>query len=150
MRGILHEKLFQEIFTQVNNNSSFSDSRKFIQHGSTSIFKHSIMVARKSCQIAEKYKFKVSYSEMIRGALLHDYFLYDWHDKNHNHRRPHGFFHASAALQNAERDFGLTVTEKDIIKKHMFPLTPVPPVYTESWIVCIADKICSFGETIKR
>ncbi len=46
------------------------------------------------------------------------------------------------------RDFTLTDIEKDIIKKHMFPLTPIPPVHIESWIVCIADKICSAGETL--
>lgn len=150
MLEIEHEKLLKTILTQVNNNSSFKESRKFMQHGSTSICKHSIMVAYKSCRLAEKYHVNVSYEEMIRGALLHDYFLYDWHDKEHKHRRPHGFFHASAALENAVRDFELTEREKDIIKKHMFPLTPALPKYKESWIVCIADKLCSTSETIKR
>ena len=145
-----HKQLLKEILAQVYNNSLLSESRKYMQHGSTSIYRHSITVAYKSCEIAEKYHLKVSYREMIRGALLHDYFLYDWHDKEHNHRRPHGFFHASAALHNASRDFKLTSIEKDIIRKHMFPLTPVPPGYKEGWIVCLADKICSLGETIKR
>ncbi len=142
-----YEKLLKEILIQVVDNSSFNECKKYIQHGNTSIYRHSIMVARKSCQIASKFNIKVSYNEMVRGALLHDYFLYDWHDKGHKHRRPHGFFHPSAALKNAMRDFILTDIEKDIIKKHMFPLTPVPPVYAESFIVCIADKICSASET---
>ncbi|MFG6394833.1 MAG: HD domain-containing protein [Lachnospiraceae bacterium] len=147
MNKAAYEKLLKEILVQVVNNSSFTESRKYIQHGNTSIYRHSIMVARKSCQIASKYNIKVSYREMVRGALLHDYFLYDWHDKSHNHKRPHGFFHAGAALKNAMRDFELTDIEKDIIKKHMFPLTPVPPKYIESFIVCLADKVCSAGET---
>lgn len=148
MHKTAYEKLLKEILIQVVDNSSFNESKKYIQHGNTSIYRHSIMVARKSCQIASKFNIKVSYNEMVRGALLHDYFLYDWHDKEHKHRRPHGFFHPSAALKNAMRDFVLTDIEKDIIKKHMFPLTPVPPVYAESLIVCIADKICSAGETL--
>lgn len=148
MRKAAYEKLLKEILADVVNNSYFNESRKYMQHGNTSIYRHSIMVARKSCQIASKYNLDVSYSELVRGALLHDYFLYDWHDKEHKHRRPHGFFHASAALRNAMRDFTLTDIEKDIIKKHMFPLTPIPPVHIESWIVCIADKICSAGETL--
>lgn len=148
MRKAAYEKLLKEILFDVVSNSYFKESMNYIQHGNTSIYRHSIMVARKSCQIASKYNLDVSYNELVRGALLHDYFLYDWHDKEHKHRRPHGFFHPSAALRNAVRDFTLTDIEKDIIKKHMFPLTPVPPVYIESWIVCIADKICSASETL--
>ena len=113
MHKAAYEKLLKEILIQVVDNSSFNESKKYIQHGNTSIYRHSIMVARKSCQIASKFNIKVSYNEMVRGALLHDYFLYDWHDKEHKHRRPHGFFHPSAALKNAMRDFVLT----DIVKE---------------------------------
>lgn len=150
MLDIKHEKLFREILNGVNIDSNFKTSKNFIQHGSTSIYEHSIMVAYKSCKLAEGADAAVSYGELIRGALLHDYFLYDWHDREHNHKRPHGFFHPSAALANAERDFKLTDIERDIIKKHMFPLTPIPPLYKESWIVCIADKICSTKESVRR
>lgn len=86
---------------------------------------------------------------MIRGALLHDYFLYDWHEKSDDHRL-HGFTHPARALKNAEEIFDLSVVEKDIIKRHMFPLTPVPPAYRESYLVCLADKICSSYETLHR
>ncbi len=37
---------------------------------------------------------------------------------------------------------------KNIIIRHMFPLTLVPPTCTEAWIVCIADKICAIEETL--
>lgn len=40
-------------------------------------------------------------------------------------------------------DFTLSEIEQDIIKKHMFPLTAVPPSCLEAWIVCAADKWCS-------
>ena len=103
-----------------------------------------------SCYIAEKYNLSVDYYSLITGALLHDYFLYDWHDKEDGHKRPHGFYHPSAALANAERDFEINSRTKNIIKRHMFPLTPIPPVCLEGWVVCIADKICSTKETIKR
>ena len=39
--------------------------------------------------------------------------------------------------------------EKDIIKKHMWPLTIVPPVCREAWIVTMADKYCSLMETLR-
>ena len=145
-----HEELFEKTLKEVIETSDFLKSKEFIQHGNTSIYSHSIQVACKSCMLAEKWGFDVSYKEMIRGALLHDYFLYDWHDKEHIHKRPHGFYHASAALKNAVRDFELTEKEKNIIHRHMFPLTAIPPRYKEAWIVCIADKLCSTQETIKR
>ena len=42
----------------------------------------------------------------------------------------------------------LSEREQDMIRRHMFPLNPVPPRYRESWILCAADKICSTGETV--
>ena len=52
------------------------------------------------------------------------------------------------AKRNAEMDYTLSPRVKNIIARHMFPLTPVPPTCTEAWIVCIADKICAIEETI--
>ena len=40
--------------------------------------------------------------------------------------------------------------EEDMIKHHMFPLTPCPPKYREGWLLCLADKICATRETINR
>ena len=89
----------------------------------------------------------VNRRELIRGALLHDYFLYDWHEKNAGHRF-HGFIHAGRALQNARKDFKLTIREENIILRHMFPLNVVPPMCKEAWLVCLADKICASKETV--
>jgi uncharacterized protein len=83
----------------------------------------------------------------VRGALLHDYFLYDWHVPAPEHNL-HGFSHAGAALKNAKRDFEINRLEQDIIEKHMFPLNIRPPKYRESIIVCLADKLCATKETV--
>ena len=149
-KGIEHELLIWKILNEIRESSRFKNSKQFIQHGKTSVYMHSVSVAYMSCYIAEKYNLSVDYYSLITGALLHDYFLYDWHDKEDGHKRPHGFYHPSAALANAERDFEINIRTKNIIKRHMFPLTPIPPVCLEGWVVCIADKICSTKETIKR
>ena len=52
-------------------------------------------------------------------------------------------------LKKALKEFELTEHEIDIIMKHMFPLTLRPPRYREAVLVCIADKICAWGETIE-
>lgn len=119
------------------------EEKNFIQHGSITCYEHSVNVAEKSVFIAETLSFRINERALIRGALLHDYFLYDWHHKGH---RLHGFFHAKAALKNASRDFSLSEIEEDIIKRHMFPLNIRPPKYAESWVVCFADKLCAAEE----
>ena len=53
------------------------------------------------------------------------------------------------ALKKAQKEYDLTDREKDIIKKHMWPLTVVPPLCREAWIVTTADKYCSLLETLK-
>ena len=67
-------------------------------------------------------------------------------DKSH---RLHGFTHPYVACRNAEKEFLLNNIERDIIKRHMFPLTPVPPRYKESWIVTAADKLSASYETVE-
>lgn len=129
--------------------SRFPETKGFIQHGNTTVYKHCIAVAYASCVIAAKLNIQVNIHHLVRGALLHDYFLYDWHVRDCSHRM-HGFTHPKRALFNASHDFTLSFTEQDIISKHMFPLTLVPPLCRESWIVTIADKYCALRETLGK
>lgn len=117
------------------------------QHGDISCYGHSVAVACMSIRLTAVLHIRVDMKSMIRGALLHDYFLYDWHEADRSHRL-HGFIHAKRALQNAERDFSLTDVERDIIVKHMFPMNPSFPRYRESVIVTAADKICAAREVL--
>ena len=132
---------------------SFRASDRNIQHGDVSVYEHSIRVAETAVELARGLRLKVSERELVRGALLHDYFLYDWHtdgkDAGNVHPRLHGFFHPGTALKNAKRDFDLTRRESDIIRKHMWPLTIVPPACREAWLVTAADKYASLMETLK-
>ena len=137
-----------EYGSDVLNSTLFDKEKQFIQHGNTSTYDHSLCVTYISLWLAERSRHKVDMKSITRGALLHDYFLYDWHEKNEFHRL-HGFTHPKRALDNAARDFDLNHIESDIIRKHMFPLTPVPPKHIESSIVCIADKWCAICETFK-
>lgn len=141
---------FWEEVRQVCSSSRMNKSRTFYQHGKINIYVHSLRVAYICYYWVKKYHLHVDEKALIRGALLHDYFLYDWHDKEHEHKRPHGFFHPSAALCNAKQDFILTRKEENIIQRHMFPLTLIPPGCKEAWLVCMADKVCSTRETVRE
>ena len=138
---------FISLIRPIIENEKVKRMDKYIQHGSTSCLEHCIAVAYVSFYIAKKFHICCDDISLIRDALLHDYFLYDWHVKDENHKW-HGFRHAKKALENASRDFELTPIEMDIIVKHMFPLNIKLPKYRESCIVSLADKICSSYETI--
>ena len=120
----------------------------YIQHGDTTVQQHAISVALMATNLARKTHLKYDYRSLVRGALLHDYFLYDWHEKGHC--KFHGYRHASIALHNAAEDFAITPIEADIIKKHMWPLNLVPPRCREAFMVTLSDKICSLKETFGK
>lgn len=126
-------------------------TRGFIQHGNVSVYEHVLAVATASAHMADalaRHGIQVDRRALIRGALLHDYFLYDWHVPDPAHRL-HGFKHPYFALEHAERDFpDLTARERNVIVRHMFPLVPIPPACREAWIVCLADKLVAARETV--
>ena len=142
------EKYFYDTLEELCRQSRLLESHRYMQHGDTSVFRHSVSVAYFSYYLALKMNAPVDIHSLVRGALLHDYFLYDWHQKDPSHRL-HGFRHPKTALGNAQRDYYLNWKEKNIIARHMFPLIPVPPQCREAWIVCLADKWCALGETME-
>lgn len=83
-----------------------------------------------------------------RGAMLHDLFYYDWHDKDWSHR-PHGYRHPGFAVKNARvLNPGITRKEELIILRHMWPLTPMPPASREGMLVSCCDKYCATAEML--
>ncbi len=141
------EEGLKEAVKKLGKKGRLKQERQYMQHGNTSVYKHSLRVANTSLYLAKKLHLKVDRGALLRGALLHDYFLYDWHEKDDSHRL-HGFHHSATALRNAKKDFHLSPLEENIIERHMFPLTPIPPRYKEAWIVCLADKYCAASETV--
>ena len=140
-------QLLRTLIADLDRTGRLALARAAIQHGSTTVFAHCVKVACFSLFLANKLHIPVNTHALLRGALLHDYFLYDWHEKNAGHRF-HGFTHPATALKNAQEDFMLTPVEKDIIARHMFPLYPIPPRCREAWLVCAADKYCALLETL--
>ena len=143
-------RLLKENASDILHSENFQKTRHHIQHGTMPVYRHCLDVAKQSIQINKALGLGCSERDLIRGALLYDYFLYDWHDKNReNYQKLHGFYHPGIALKNARKEYHLTRREEDIIKKHMWPLTVVPPLCREAWVVTAADKYCSLLETLK-
>ncbi len=126
-----------------------SETRQYVQHSDMSVFQHCCHVAYLCCVLSVRMGLDVSYRELIRGALLHDYFLYDWHH-THAFNFRHAFGHSTLAMKNALMDYPLTEKEMQIIQRHMWPLTVVPPTCKEGWVIVIADKICTILEVFRK
>lgn len=142
--------LLKKYASDILDSENFKSTRNYIQHGTMPVHTHCVDVAGKSIAISKLLHIRCNERDLIRGALLHDYFLYDWHDKDReNYQFFHGFYHPGIALKNASKEYNLSPREKDIIKKHMWPLTLIPPRCREAWIVTTADKYCSTLETLR-
>lgn len=142
----MDEKEKRKLIFHLLGKGSFAKEQEIAHHFKTTVFRHSISVARMSLRIAKALRISVNESDLLTGALLHDYFLYDWHKKR-SHHGLHGFTHAKVAADNAKKDYCINKRVYHIIYTHMFPLniTHVPRS-REAWIVTIADKIVAFRE----
>lgn len=138
---IIQDKTYLDIVEDIVNHDEFIKLKKFWHH-SSSIFEHCVRVSYESYRIGKKLN--LDYVSLARGGLLHDFFLYDWREDRfrdiRNFGESHAFRHPRIALENAEKYFALNEREKDIISKHMWPATIIPPRYKESYVVTMVDK----------
>ncbi len=120
--------------------------KQYNQHRGVDCLRHSLNVSLFSYLICKKLG--LDYRSAARGGLLHDFFLYDWHNGN-PHGGLHAFRHPLIASMNAVRTFELNQREYDVIKKHMWPLTLSLPKYPESFVVILVDKFFCIRELFK-
>ncbi len=139
--NIINEMMSHHPLREVITHDVFQQMDKYRHHGIKTCLSHTMDVAVLTYSLARRMDLDVI--SATRGALLHDFFLYDW---RYQGPRLHGFRHPRIALENAMKYFHLNHIEKDSIMRHMWPLTPVPPRYTESILVSYADKRISCSD----
>lgn len=137
---------FFEIINDIYETKEFQSMSVFFQHADIPRTQHIMSVAYLSYTIAKEKG--LDYIAATRGAMLHDLFYYDWHVPGDGSHRLHGYRHPGFALKNARALFTLSETEKNCIKRHMWPLTVIPPGCKESWVVCLSDKYCAHQESM--
>ena len=74
---LCEEREFNAFYQALAQQSGFEQIGRFLQHGSTTRLMHSVAVAYYSYRLAKITRLSFHWEEMVRGALLHDYFLYD-------------------------------------------------------------------------
>ncbi len=149
---IIIDEYFLSVAHKVISNDEYMSMKTFVAHGCYSVYDHCLRVAIYSYSYAKNKNLDVDYESLIIGALLHDYYLYDWHHAHEGHRL-HGFRHPFIALMKARRSYKLNPKVCNMIRSHMFPLTFwTIPLSKEAWILQKADKKCAMLEhkTIKE
>jgi len=137
---------FNLLIYDLEKNETICEMKKYRHHYNTNCFEHCKHVAFYTYLLCKKYN--LDYKSAVRAAMVHDLFLYDWRIKSEKSPRLHGLKHPRIALNNAEKIFSLNAKEKDIILKHMWPITFFLPRYTESYLVSLADKMATIYETL--
>lgn len=139
---------FYSSIKDIISNSTVQEMKKFRQHYNTSTFEHCFKVSFINYKICKKLG--LDYKAAARSGMLHDLFLYDWRNSSKllNLDGLHAFVHPKIACENACKLFDLSNKEKDIILKHMWPVTFFSfPKYPESFIITLSDKYSALQES---
>ena len=141
------DKEFQEIIKPLIENETVCKMKNFMQHYKTTCFDHCYTVSYYCYLICKK--FNLDYRSATRAGMLHDLFLYDWRKRQDDRKGLHAFTHGKTACDNACEIFDLNEKEKDMIIKHMWPVTVAFPKSTEGFILTFVDKYCATSETFE-
>ena len=133
---------FLSCIYEIIQNEKICEMEGATKHGKVDCFDHCLFVSYMSFRVCKQLG--LDCRSAARAGLLHDFYLYD---KTQENSFKHRTKHPKIALENATECFELSDKEKDIILKHMWPITLEPPRYKESFVVDFMDKYCTYLET---
>ena len=150
----------QQLAGDIVSHPQFQQLRTLQHHGAgNTVYDHSVAVARAAYAIARRMRLSGDETaSVVRAALLHDFFGYDWHGERFRRylrrysgvkrlMRMHAFVHGPLAASRAKHTFGLSSRECEAIARHMFPLAAMPRTRI-AWIVTLADKAVASKEMV--
>ena len=121
--------------------------KKYRHHREITTHYHSVYVSYNVLKVCEKLSV-TNEREIVRAALLHDFYLYEWYTEKHDEN--HIFYHPKESVKNIEAHFGeLTELQRNMILSHMFPTAKVMPKYFGSWLLTLTDKRCATADYFK-
>jgi len=144
---------FNEILKDLLNDPNVLLMKNYKAHGKKDVYTHCLDVAKMAYKINNTFSLKADLNTLLTGALLHDFYLYDWHDAKINVKlfEMHGYTHPKKACENAIKYFDVDENIQKVIRSHMWPLTFRSfPNSKEAIIVSLADKLCAIKETFIR
>lgn len=115
------------------------EMKNYPHHGKIDTHFHSVYVSFHVFKISKALG--LDFRSITRAALLHDFYLYDWHTTKHEEM--HAWYHPKEAVKNAEKYFGeLSDMQKEMILHHMWPLAKTPRTIGGA-ILTMCDKHCA-------
>lgn len=141
-----NEKEFFDIVRDVYFSDEVQGQAMYIQHADINRLQHVTSVAYMAYLYCKEIH--ADFRAAARAGVLHDLVYYDWHVAGDGTHRLHGYRHPGFAVKNAKALCNLSETEENIIRRHMWPLTPTPPKYKEGVILSIIDKYCAANEIL--
>ncbi|MDR0539176.1 MAG: HD domain-containing protein [Spirochaetaceae bacterium] len=147
MFTIKNGELFNEYAHDILSHELFLRSKQIFSHGLISVYEHSVDVACCAFSIAENRP-SLDMRCIVRAALLHDFFLYEWHIPGWRYIM-HGWKHPFIAAEKAREVFNINDKEYSCIHTHMWPWTfwRLPRSH-EAWVISLADKFVALKETV--
>ncbi len=143
MANMYNDDKYQLIVQDILSNEAF-DQIRYSEHHGTNRLHHSMRVSYMSYRLAKI--FHLDYIKTARAGLLHDFFYTD-NDRELKDRVTSTFSHPKVAAENAEKYFGISEMERNIIESHMYGRNfKYVPKYMESWIVIVSDTLIGLTE----
>ena len=145
LNKIYNDNEFLKIIDDLLHNETVLEMKNFRQHYETSCFDHCLEASYYCYKICKK--FNLDYVSSARAAMVHDLFLYDWRERQPDRKGLHAFTHGKTSYENASKIMEINDLQKDMIVKHMWPLTIKLPRYRETYILTLVDKYCALSES---
>ena len=137
----------ETIYQAFLNDEKILRMKDISMHRGSNCYIHSFKVAKKAIKKSLNRK-DVNLEVVLLGAILHDYYLYDWR-KDRSKRKGHGKNHPKIASANASRDFDIPPEVKEVIETHMWPFNfKQYPHSREAKLVANADNYVATVEAL--
>ena len=132
------------IINEILNKEKVQQMKKYRQHYNINCFYHCLFVSYNTYLICKKHN--LDYISAARAGMVHDLFLYDWRKRERGRKGLHAYTHGKTAFKKASEILNLNDKEKDMIIKHMWPVTLAIPKYKETFILTFVDKYFAIAE----
>ena len=141
---IFNDKEYMSIINELLNKEKVQQMKKYRQHYNINCFYHCLFVSYNTYLICKKHN--LDYISAARAGMVHDLFLYDWRKRERGRKGLHAYTHGKTAFKKASEILNLNDKEKDMIIKHMWPVTLAIPKYKETFILTFVDKYFAIAE----
>ena len=137
----IEKERLENIYQTFLNDERILKMKEIPMHRGSNCYEHSFKVAKKAIRNSLRlFKKNINLEVVLIGAILHDYYLYDWRT-DRSLLKGHAKNHQRIASENASRDFNIPDEIKKVIETHMWPFSIKKFPHTrEAKVVSLADK----------